>query len=121
MASAWQGELPRQHLTANGFGRTSLFDQRQDSTEAHQGRLASVRAESQPMLPAGSVPSRAGSTHPPATLASDASGEQPRMHHTQKGDVMSECILENRSSNIRDNLREAMRGWHKRSCAALIN
>ena len=33
---------------------------------------------------------------------------------------MSECILENRPPNIRDVLREKMRGWHSRSCAALI-
>ena len=33
---------------------------------------------------------------------------------------MSECILENRPPNIRDVLREKMRGWHTRSCAALI-
>ena len=33
---------------------------------------------------------------------------------------MSECILENRPPNIRDVLREKMRGWHSRSCAALV-
>ena len=33
---------------------------------------------------------------------------------------MSECILENRPPNIRDVLRDKMRGWHSRSCAALI-
>ena len=33
---------------------------------------------------------------------------------------MSECILENRPPNIRDVLREKMRGLHSRSCAALV-
>ena len=33
---------------------------------------------------------------------------------------MSECILENEPPSIRDVLREKMRGWHTRSCAALV-
>jgi arylsulfatase A-like enzyme len=51
---------------------------------------------------------------------SDASGEEPLTHHNQEDDAMSECILVNRPPNIGDSLRNALRGLHARSCAALI-
>src|SRR5260370_24077304 len=45
---------------ARGRQLRSPNDQRQDSTKGHQGRLASVRAELLPTLPAGSATRGAG-------------------------------------------------------------
>ena len=83
--------------------------ERQDSPQGHQGRLAPVRAELLPPLPAGCAPRGAGRhVHEPCRLPMHQARSR-LMHHKQEGDVMSDCILNNSQPSIRDGLRKDMR------------
>ena len=61
-----------------------------DPAQGAEGRLASVRAQLLPPLPAGGAPCRSRSTPPPATSAFAASGEKLWRHEHRRG--RSSCL-----------------------------
>src|SRR2546430_9170547 len=101
----------------------SQDDQCENSTKGHQRRLAFVRAELLPTLPAGSAPCGAGRhVHEPSRISMHQTIAALTHHQqsTRESDAMSNRRLnDNPPDTPTASLRTA--GWHKRSCAALLS
>ena len=94
-----------------------LNDQRQDSAQGHQGRLASVRAELLPTLPAGSASRGAGRhLHEPCRLSMHPNEDRLTHRNNRESDAMS---AGERQSARASRLRRLRQRLHK-SCAALL-